>query len=225
MGTEKNPVAEYLTTKQAGFGSAARGFGQGFAEQATSKGFGGATANAAMGAGIGMGLTGIAALGTMAATKLYDAATKARDFRVMLENNADLAEKHKENPRQFNQMFSTLRNMNPEFSRDPLVAGSYMRQMVEDPMHAGGKAVEALNFRDKAQSPVSKALLEGVFRKGTSAQPPDPLAGRKAQVEGAELEHKQRMQPLKNPVEEYEASQKMRSSRQGAQQMGLPFPS
>ena len=110
-------------------------------------------------AAVGGGL--LAAGAGVAAQKLYDAATKARDFRSMLEANPDLAQHHEEQPRLFNQMFSTLRTFNPSFSKDPLVAGNYMRQMMEDPVHAGGKVVETLDYRDKMRSPLMSAFGGG----------------------------------------------------------------
>lgn len=107
-----------------------------------------------MGKAVGRGAAGAAgalavAGGAMAAQGIYNAATKSRDFRAMLEENPDLAQRQQENPKLFNRMFTTLRTFNPDFSRDPIVAGSYIRQMVEEPVHAGGKVVETLSFRDK----------------------------------------------------------------------------
>jgi hypothetical protein len=60
-------------------------------------------------------------------------------------------------------MFSTLRTLNPAFSRDPVVAGGYLRQMVSEPQHAGYRAVEALNYRDKARDPLGMEVLRGAF--------------------------------------------------------------
>jgi hypothetical protein len=76
-----------------------------------------------------------------------DAATKGRDFRSMMEANEDLHMHHEQDPKRFNLMFSTLRNVNPEFSKDPLIAGSFMRRMIESPMGIGGIAGEALKHR------------------------------------------------------------------------------
>jgi hypothetical protein len=174
-----NPLEEYLSEKQAA------GFFEGLRQgamhavgaaipvgKATPPGavfspfrLGGTMAEKAMGGAVAAGgalaLTGVG----MAVQKVYDAATKSRDFRSMLENNPDLAEKHKESPKLFNQMFSTLRTFNPSFSRDPVVAGSYMRQMVDDPMHAGQAVVEALGHRDKMPSPLSQAFRSGSSKK------------------------------------------------------------
>lgn len=74
----------------------------------------------------------------MAASAAYDALTKSRDFKKMLEYNPDLHEHHQNDPRLFNQMYSSLRQMNPTFARDPLVAGGIMRQMSLNPNGMSG---------------------------------------------------------------------------------------
>jgi hypothetical protein len=157
VGSE-NPVTEYLKTKTAA------SFGQGLMAGS------GLSNPGRMGAALGRGAMGAAGAlavggGVAAAGAIYDAATKSRDFRAMLEVNPDVAAKHEEDPRLVNRMFSTLRTFNPQFSKDPTVAGSYVRQMMEDPVHAGGKVVETLNFRDKMRSPmgdmVTRAALGG----------------------------------------------------------------
>jgi hypothetical protein len=180
VGSE-NTVAEYLKTKTAGvFGglregavqalsgrtpdaqrllrgvspadamSAAHGFGQQLGRGA---------AHGAMGAAGALAVGG----GVAAAGAIYDAVTKAHDFRSVLEQNPDLAAKHQEDPRLVNRMFSTLRTFNPQFSKDPVVAGSYLRQMVEDPVHAGGKVVETLNFRDKMRPQLGDAVTRAAL--------------------------------------------------------------
>lgn len=116
----------------------------------------------------GIGATAATAAVTglgFAAQKIYDAMTKRHDFNSMLEMNPDLAEHHVNSPKMFNQMFSTLRTMNPGFSKDPMVAGTYMRRMMESPLHAGGIAVEAFG-----QSRGPQGLL------ATSAQESGPVA-------------------------------------------------
>jgi len=94
-------------------------------------------------AAVGVGIAGVGA----AAGKIFDAATKSHDFKQMLSANPDLQEHHEADPKRFNMMFSTLRTMNPEFSKDPLVAGAFMRQMHESPTGIGGIASEALKHR------------------------------------------------------------------------------
>jgi hypothetical protein len=93
---------------------------------ATMAGVGGAIASAAV--------TGVA----MGAQKAYQALTRERDMRNMLEANAELAEHHQSNPKGFNLAYNSLRAMNPEFAADPVIAGAYMRKAMENPGVAGG---------------------------------------------------------------------------------------
>lgn len=120
--------------------------------------------------GAGAGIAGAAISGAgIAASKIYDAATKARDFRAMMGSsfNADLHDYYHQKPRQFNEAYSSLRMMNPEFSKDPMVAGNFMRQMMENrPEVAGGVLLQALHARrDVPPSP----MLETFQRSGASA--------------------------------------------------------
>jgi hypothetical protein len=114
-----------------------------------------------------------------------DAATKQRDFRRMLSFNPDLQEHHERDPRMFNQMYSSLRTMNPGFAKDPLVAGTYMRRMSESPLTAGGVLTDAVGSRDKLPMLMQRATDKGMdaasgfmaaSAKTPPAAPPDPLA-------------------------------------------------
>lgn len=126
-----NPVDEYLKVKEAqpplSFMARARGALPYFA------------ASTAAYLGGNIALDGLRAA--------HRAVTKKRDFNQMLEHNPDLQEARQDNPKQFNQMFKSLRSMSPEFSADPLVAGTYMRRMISAPQTAGMLAVEALGAR------------------------------------------------------------------------------
>lgn len=147
-----------------------------------------------------------AALGgaAMAASHIYDAATKSRDFRNMLSYNQDLVEHHERDPRMFNQMFTSLRDMNPTFSKDPLVAGTYMRRMVEG-QHGGstgGILAESAGSRDAFPTHMSRALEHGMSGAGRAfgaafvkdRPEDDPLYGLRQQVTRHELEQKHRQQ-------------------------------
>lgn len=137
---------DFKKIKQAGFGDTARRVGQAMPE-ALAMGLGAVGATAAVG---GLGV---------ASQKIYDAMTKRRDFNAMLEHNPDLVEHHQNNPKSFNQMFTTLRTMNPQFSKDPLVAGTYMRRMAESPLSAGGVAVEAFGHHRPSPS-ITNAMID-----------------------------------------------------------------
>ena len=150
MASEKNPLEDYLQAKEASGGAEfMKGLRGSVSGMGGAYGAGSTLGRKALGAGAAVAGASAATLAGLALTKVYDAATKSRDFKSMLDENADLAQKYEEDPKTFNRMFSTLRTFNPAFSRDPIVAGSYMRQMTEDPMHAGTAAVEALQHRDK----------------------------------------------------------------------------
>lgn len=58
---------------------------------------------------------------------LHDAATKARDYRAMIAQHPHLEQ---ENPAAVQSAFTTLRRFAPEFSKDPLIAGSYVTKIV-----------------------------------------------------------------------------------------------
>lgn len=152
-----NPIEAFLLEKKAQEKKA--GFASSFSGSAKyiPDALGSATAQGVAGAAVG---AGIAAIGA-AAGKIYEAMTKRRDFHRMLEANPDLAQHHETDPKQFNQMFSTLRMMNPHFSSDPIVAGTYMRRMAENPLTAGGVAVEALGHREAIKSPQFEAFMRG----------------------------------------------------------------
>lgn len=123
--------------------------------------------NTALNAGVGALATAAVGGLAVAAGKLYDAATKGRDFRRMLEANPDLAEHHSQNPGGMNQFFSSLRTMNPAFSRDPLVAGHFMRQMAGIDTQgpgavAGGYLMPAIDARRHFEnSPIQQLMMQG----------------------------------------------------------------
>lgn len=155
----KNPVEEFFQVKEAfGLGQLAP------VAKSYGKNIGGALAT---GAATGIGGAAFAGL-TLGAAKLYDAATKTRDFNSMLDANPDLHEHHQADPAGFNRMYSALRAMSPQFAKEPLVAGSYMRTaMLEGPEGRGYLAVRALRESGPGQrpGPLTEAALGG-FSKG-----------------------------------------------------------
>lgn len=105
--------------------------------------------------------TGAVALAGVAASKLYDAATKTRDFRRMLVANPDLHDYVRENPNRSNALFTSLRQLNSEFSKDPFVAGHYMRLMAGSPGNEGGYLLQATQERGHFGAPVLETYLKG----------------------------------------------------------------
>ncbi len=160
------PLDAYFEEKRAAFqrglpgmGRSAGDVGRAAAHEFTRK-LPEAAAGAASSAAVGLGM----AAGGIAAAKIYDAITKRRDFRAMMEANGDLDEEYRKDPKLFNQMFSTLRTFQPAFSKDPLVAGSYMRQMTGSPMTAGGVAVQALGQGKDIKHPMRDVFFGAAGR-------------------------------------------------------------
>lgn len=157
----KNPVEEFLTEKRA--------FGMNQLRSVGAKA-GPALARAGEQAGnaalAGAGAAAFAGLAG-AAGKLYDAATKARDFSNMLEANPDLHEHLQQDPAGFNRLFTSMRKFSPDFTKDPLVAGTLMRQGMDTPLETRGNLV-IRGIRDQPQhrqGPAAEAAMGG-FMKG-----------------------------------------------------------
>ncbi len=167
-----DPLDEYFTSKTAGFWEGA------------SKDL--------RGAAIGVGVTMAAAAAVPAAQKIIGAVTKRYDFNQMLAHNPQLREHQAANPTQFNQMYSSLRSLNPAFAGDPLVAGGLMMRMVDEPSAAANILMDASRtYRAPSFSPMQEALVGGA-QKGLSLKPPmkeqvDPYADQRRRVEGHEL--------------------------------------
>jgi hypothetical protein len=156
-----NPVEEFLLTKQA-LGINLRGVGDAL-RSPTAKRIG-AGALGAIGAGVGA--AGFA--GAVGATeKLYLAATKAHDFRQMMEANPDLHAHQQADPAGFNRMFTSLRTFAPDFTREPMVAGAYMRNAMEAPEDQRGMlGVRAMSeLKQPRQGAASEAAMTA-FQRG-----------------------------------------------------------
>lgn len=160
----KNPVENFLLEKRAFGGTAVGKLRSLGAKAGPALGRMGEQAGSAALAGAGAaafaGLVG-------AAGKLYDAATKTRDFNNMMEANPDLHEHLQADPAGFNRMFTSLRRFSPEFTQEPMVAGSLMRQGMSSAMEDRGNLVmRAQRERpQKRQGPATEAALGG-FMKG-----------------------------------------------------------
>lgn len=175
------PLDEFLVEKKAGYGSTIRSAFTG-AANALPEQLAGSLAGAAT-----LGTVGAAGI---AAKHLWDAATKARDFRTMLMHNQDLAE-HSD-PAMVNQAFTTLRRFNPEFSKDPMVSGSFVRRIVESPAGAGGIIQEALSSAGKMPSPFGDMASEGA-KAGLKFKDP-------AMAMRNDLGHQAKLELLKNTI-------------------------
>lgn len=146
-----NPLETYFQEKAAAPGQGMLpGMSQWASGQGGSKLLGTAKnvgQNALVAGAAGAGAAGIG----MAASKIYDAITKTRDFRAMLENNADLQDHYGKNPKYFNLAYSSLRSTSPAFGKDPIVAGHYMRRIMENQDEAGGILMQAMKDSPRAE--------------------------------------------------------------------------
>lgn len=164
MGTEKNPVDAYLEKKASPFDifrapkpamSAVTPMASSLHNLGQTVGAG--AAHALAGSAV---LGGVAALST-AAGRMYDAVTKSHDMQQMLDAHEDLRAKHQENPKEINMYFSSLRQMNPDFTKNPLIAGHFVRQMAEmGPGQAGAVLFQA-GMQNIKKEP--NAIHEGIM--------------------------------------------------------------
>ena len=136
---KNNPAEDFLEdygSKEAAFGQQAAAFGQ-----AGAKAFGAAALQGVAAAGASALVAGT----VMGAQHVYQALTRERDFKKMMEANEDLHVMHQSDPRKFNLAFNSLRSMNADFAKDPFVAGSYMRAAAENPT-GGSMLAERVYF-------------------------------------------------------------------------------
>lgn len=162
-----NPVEEFLLEKKALNMGSLRTMAQN--AKPGLKRVGEAAATAALTGGAAAAFAGLAG----AAGKAYLAATKTRDFNNMMEANPDLRMHHEQDPAGFNRLFTAMRTMAPEITREPLVAGTYMRRGIDTPGGYGGNvAMQARHDlgRGGSNSPM-EAALKG-FSSGFNLGPP-----------------------------------------------------
>lgn len=133
--TKKNPLDDFLEKKANGNNDWGR-------HAINTVAAAGATAVA------GAGMTAMAP----AVQHIWNAITKKRDFNQMMQSpfNTDLHEHMAERPKEFNLAFSSLRSTTPEITKDPMIAGQYMRRIMSMPPDAaGGVVIDALQHRDR----------------------------------------------------------------------------
>lgn len=168
-----NPVEDFLQEKekQAGFwdslGKAWQGvssaFKGGLAQEALSEGtkltMGQAVARGAgqalLPAAITAGAAAIATGASKGVGAIQERFGKARDYKAMLQVHPSLADK---DPGQTQLYYNSLRRMAPSLAKDPLVAGSFVRNMMEL-QPEGGPAVplQTAKLLTDAQKSVTQA--------------------------------------------------------------------
>jgi hypothetical protein len=93
---------------------------------------------------VGAGLSAGVFVAEQGLRRGWSALTKKRDFDEMMHQNPGLREKQRRDPKMFAAFYNSLRRMNPRFAADPIVAGTYMAQMSEEPQTAGNIIVNSL---------------------------------------------------------------------------------
>jgi hypothetical protein len=204
-----NPLEEFLMEKQAKLSKNTRlGLGH----------FGSAALGAAA---VGAG-SGIFAAGVVAANKIYNAATAKRDFRQMLQWHTDLQQ---EDQKLVNQAFRTLRQFAPDMSRDPLVSGAIVKNIVAAPQGAAGIIQESMQGQRNIGRPVSEAFLSGTqsgMAEGMKGFTPfDRYPTSKEMQERAKYEHTLAMRGEEKKHEKERTSWKKDVSQRQAEHAAL----
>lgn len=115
--------------------------------------------------GLGLGaLAGGTALGKHFYDKIMGPVEFRKDFTAMLDQDKTLKQYDRD---QMESRFRTLRKFNPEMSKDPFVASSFIRQTMELPIVTPGTIVELTRARadmKKAKSSEGSKTLTGIAR-------------------------------------------------------------
>lgn len=168
-----NPLDEVLAAKETLEKQGQGFFGQmwqGAKSAIRPESLGGELTRGAVGAFAG----GAAIAAIPAARKIIDSIRKRRDFREMMETHPQLHDMHQDNPRFFNAAYSSMRRMNPLYARDPLVAGSLMDKMMQNPAQSGLLLAETMRQVPNESMSALGPLVAGSFAKRW----PEELAGR-----------------------------------------------
>ena len=172
----QNPVEDFLQmSKQAGFldnlKSALSGLGEAFKgglgqkvlERGTELTMGQALARGAgqalLPAAVTAGAAGIATGTSVGIGAIRDRFSKARDYKAMMQAHPSLSDK---DPGQTQLYFNSLRRMAPTLSKDPLVAGSFVRNMM-DLQPEAGPAVPIATAKTLTEA--QKAIIQAKERR------------------------------------------------------------
>jgi len=101
---------------------------------------------------------GILSAGATSASALYDAATKHRDYKNMMQAFPDLQHR---NPDDVQRAFTTVRSFAPKITKDPMTAGAAVNALLLDPQAAHGFVGGLTDIERKIQSPVHEMLMQG----------------------------------------------------------------
>jgi hypothetical protein len=113
-------------------------------------------------AGTLLAAAGIQAAGNAASDAYYgvkDAVKKARSYKMMLDQNPQLA---KADSKAVQRAFNTIHSFNPQYAADPSVAG----QFVQDSMELERMPIEQINQMVKARSDLANSRRNQGFSVG-----------------------------------------------------------
>jgi hypothetical protein len=158
-----NPVDDFL--KHAGFMDILRGIGRGIGSSLEPLAHGTALPGSErVGRLVGqVGAPALAAAGLAAFSQgaskglgaLTNKFTKARDYKAMLQANPSLAQADASTTQMY---FNSLRHVSPSLSKDPLVAGSFVRNMMEmQPETGPAIPIQTTKLLTDAQKSISQA--------------------------------------------------------------------
>jgi hypothetical protein len=170
-----NPVDDFLAAKDeiegvekdAGFFGSMRG------EIARGGGLGGTVGRYLPAAAVSLGVAAAAGGIGRAFNAIRNRLTKQRDYKNMLSANPHLA---KEDASKVQMLYNSLRSMSPSMSRDPLIAGSFVRSSLELSPESGPAVPPATaQMLAKTQESLSKAKSKGLAQH-LPGMPPISLA-------------------------------------------------
>jgi len=170
-------------------------FGRGFTQAA----FNPTTLGAA--AGVGLLTSGMSMIGP-AAIKIRNAITKKRDFEQMMHLNPDLVQfRAAVGPELFAQQYTSLRNVSPQSARDPLIAGTFMRNMADAPTNAGN----SLLLAGKGEADMGKGRSSPEWISAATRQFGHVQSDDEAEMSQGRLQQ-MRDKPADNKLQAYEKS-------------------
>ena len=177
-----NPVDEFLATlhgeseieKGAGFlGDIWRGIKGGVTRapitqaMSTSGGIGRAFGEQVPLATAGLAVAGIGTAVSKGYGALKERFTKPRDYKAMMEANPSLK---KEPAKKVQMLYNSLRSMAPSMSKDPLIAGSFVRNTLEMSPESGPSiAPQTVKTLAESQRNISDAKGPSAMMRGWTA--------------------------------------------------------
>lgn len=107
----------------------------------------------------GAGLAAVGGVAESGVRALYDRGSLALSYRKMLQNNPDL---EREDSSKVQQAFKTLHRVNPEYAKDPLISGTFVKNTIgAESLHLGDVNQLVQARRAMAQRP------DGFFARGS----------------------------------------------------------